>query len=743
MTWRQRRLSKPLYERMAAVMPRMSATEREAIEAGDTWWDAVLFSGRPHWATLLSLPSAQLSAEERAFLEGPVNHLCAMLDDWDVQWRRRDLPEAVWRFLREHRFFGMIIPKAYGGLGFSAYAHSEVVRRVSSRSGPTAVTVMVPNSLGPGELLMLFGTEAQRDDWLPRLADGRAIPCFGLTSETAGSDAAGMTDTAVVCREHRDGRDTLGLRLNFRKRYITLGPVASVLGVAVRLSDPQGLLGGASERGITLVLVPADTPGVRTGARHLPAMQMFQNGPIEGKDVFVPMDAVIGGEEHIGDGWRMLMTALAAGRGISLPSLSAAAGAYTAHVSGAYARIREQFGLPIGRFEGVQEKLGMLAARAYMLDAARRMTCAAIDAGHRPSVMSAIMKYHATEHMRASVNDAMDIHGGKAVIDGPANYLGVLYRAVPVGITVEGANILTRNLIIFGQGAIRCHPFLRDEMAALADPDKARGLRRFDSVFWRHALHTAGNALRAIGHAWTGGVFAPAPALADVRPYFREIARRSAAFAVIADACLAALGGALKRKEMLSARLGDMLSELYLASAVLKRWHDEGRHHEDVPLAAMAVTACMARFDAALDGVLANLPARPLAWTLRVMLMPWGPQRGPSDALVRRCSQILLAPSASRDRLVSGLYHPSHGPGLAELERAFAAVIAAEGAQARLREARQEDVEAALASGVVTAQEAGLLRAAHAAVAAAVRVDVFAPGELAGAASDDQDGKNT
>ena len=469
--FRFNRLTRPAFRFARKAMPHMSATESEAIEAGDVWWDAELFTGNPDWARLLATPPASLTPDEEAFLSGPVETFCAMLDDWRITWTDRDLSPDAWEFLKANRFLGMIIPKSYGGLGFSAYAHSEVVRRISTRSVAAAVATMVPNSLGPGELLMQFGTDAQRDHWLPRLADGREIPCFGLTSPEAGSDAASMTDTGVVCRGMREGEEVLGIRLNWHKRYITLGPIASVLGLAFTLRDPDRLLGGEEDIGITVALVRTDAPGVEIGRRHIPCFQMFQNGPNSGRDVFIPLDDVIGGRERVGQGWRMLMSALAAGRGISLPSLSAAGASFAAHATGAYARIRKQFHVPIGKFEGVQEKLARIGGIAYVLDGARRLTCASLDQGHHPAVISGIMKLHATERMRVALNDAMDVHAGKAVIDGPHNYIGNFYRAIPVGITVEGANILTRCLIIFGQGSIRSHPYLLKELRALADPD--------------------------------------------------------------------------------------------------------------------------------------------------------------------------------------------------------------------------------------------------------------------------------
>ena len=531
-------ITKPIFRMATHALPRLSDTEREAIEAGDVWWDADLFTGNPDWQKLLAIAPARLSTEEQQFLAGPVEELCRMLDDWKINWEWHDLPPEVWDFLKTRKFFAMIIPKSYGGLGFSAYAHSEVIRKLSSCSICAAVTAMVPNSLGPGELLLQFGTKAQQDHWLPRLARGEEIPCFGLTSPEAGSDAASMIDSGVVCRGTFKGREVLGIRLNWHKRYITLGPIATVLGLAFKLRDPDHLIGERDDIGITLALVPTHLPGISIGRRHLPAMHVFQNGPNWGHDVLIPMDYVIGGVEQVGKGWKMLMSALAAGRGISLPSLSAAGAAFAADVTGAYARIREQFHVPISKFEAIQERLGRIAATAYLLDAARRMTCAALDDGHHPAVVTAIMKAQATDRLRVSVNDAMDVHGGKGIIEGPLNYLGSLYRGVPIAITVEGANIVTRSLIQFGQGAIRCHPYLLKEMLALEDADRARGLDAFDQAFWGHVAHSLANALRAWGRAWTGGIFAPAAGrrcgdavLSAAQPPCRGVRARRRSFA--------------------------------------------------------------------------------------------------------------------------------------------------------------------------------------------------------------------
>ncbi len=735
--WRRRRVSEPAYRWARRALPPMSATEREAIEAGDTWWEADLFSGNPDWRKLLDVPAATLTPDERKFIDGPVAQLCAMLDEWDISWNRRDLPPEVWAFLKAQRFFGMIIPRRYGGLGFSPYAHSEVVRRISAYSVTAGVTVMVPNSLGPGELLMQFGTPAQRDYWLPRLADGREIPCFGLTSPEAGSDAASMTDTGVVCRQVVDGRELIGIRLNWHKRYITLGPVATVLGLAFKLSDPDGILGEPRDIGISVALVQVDAPGVEIGRRHLPAMQAFQNGPNRGRDVFVPLDALIGGEERAGHGWQMLMSALAAGRGISLPSLSAAAAALGAHATGMYARVREQFGLPVGRFEGVQEKLANLAGNAYLVEAARRLTCAALNQGVKPAVVSGIMKYHATERMRQSVNDAMDVHAGRGVIDGPRNYLGSLHRAVPIAITVEGANILTRNLIIFGQGAIRAHPYLMPEMLALGNPDEERGMEVFHDVFWRHLRHVGMTSLRAIGRAWTGGMLAPTPTSGPTARHYRRLGRYAAGFALLADASLASLGGALKRRELLSARLGDILSELYLLSAVLKRWEDEGRKHDDLPLVRWCMEQGAARIEGAMDQVLSNLPGRVLAWGLRAAILPLRLAKGPDDALTRECAELLLKPSPTHDRLAAELQREPGPDPLGQLTRAFALAEAVQPLRDRLRQSGLRDWREAHRQGAITDAQAAQLEAAEASAAEVLQVDDFAPEELSPGAGRD------
>ncbi|PHP67206.1 acyl-CoA dehydrogenase [Zhengella mangrovi] len=728
-TFRRNKLTRPIFDWAQDQLPTLSETERDAIDAGEVWWDADLFSGNPDWDKLLRIAPASLSPKEQDFLDGPCEDLCAMLHDWEIT-RAGDLPANVWRFMKENRFFGMIIPEDYGGLGFSNFAHSEVVRRISTCSVTAGVTVMVPNSLGPGELLMQFGTPEQRQYWLPRLASGQEVPAFALTSEHAGSDASAMQDTGVVCRGQWNGRETLGLRLNWSKRYITLGPVATVLGLAFKLEDPEGLLENPDGEGITCALIPTDLPGVSIGRRHIPCGQVFQNGPNAGTDVFVPLDHIIGGPDHAGKGWMMLMSALAAGRGISLPSLSSAAASMSAHATGAYARIREQFGIPVGKFEGVQARLGRMAANAYTLDSARRLTCAGLDEGRKLAVISGIMKSNATYRMREAVDDAMDVHAGKAVIDGPNNYLGNFHKAVPVGITVEGANILTRNMIIFGQGAIRCHPYLLDEILALDERNKDAALDAFDKAFWAHVGHSVKTVFRAAGRAWTGAAFAPAPpGTGKAKSIYQRMSRHAAAFALISDFALLTLGGSLKRREILSARLGDVLSELYLLSAVVKRWDDDGRIEEDFPLVHWAAEDSFARISSSLDAVLANLPNRAAAGFLRFVTLPGGSHRGPSDDLTRRCAELLLAPSPTRDRLTAGVRAVRGEGALKMLEDAFAMVVDTDPTRSKLRRAKVP-LDAAVGKGVLTEEEAQRLHKANELVARVVAVDDFEPSEI-------------
>jgi acyl-CoA dehydrogenase len=688
---RRRLVSDPVLAIYRRMLPDMSQTEKEAINAGTVWWDADLFSGRPDWERLLATPAPRLGAEEQAFLDGPVDEACAMASDWEITHERQDLPPQLWQFLKDKGFFGMIIPKKYGGLGFSALGHSSVVTKLSSRCNALAVTVMVPNSLGPAELLLHYGTEEQKNHYLPRLAKGQEIPCFALTSPEAGSDAASIPDFGVVCKGTWQGRETLGMRLTWDKRYITLGPVATLVGLAFRLYDPEHLLGGKEDLGITCALIPANTPGVEIGRRHLPLNAVFQNGPTSGKEVFVPIDWIIGGREYAGKGWMMLMNCLAAGRSISLPASSVGGAQALARVTGAYARVRSQFKTPIGKLEGVEEALGRIAANAYMMEATRVMTAGAVDLGEKPSVISAIAKYHMTERARDCVNDAMDIHGGKGICLGPNNWVGRGYQVLPVGITVEGANILTRTLIIFGQGAIRCHPYVLREMRAAKEMHGEEASREFDDALTSHVGHTLSNGVRAVVQGLTRSAFAAAPlgAARETRHYYRHISRLSAAFAFLADVSMLAMGGALKRKEKISGRLGDVLSMMYLATATLKHYEDQGRTKADLPLVRWAVRDALYSAQQAIDQVLSNFPIKALATLMRWTIFPLGmPFRPPLDSRNHECARIALEPGAARDRLTAGVYLPKgEADATGVLETAFLATVACEPIEKKFREA--------------------------------------------------------
>jgi acyl-CoA dehydrogenase len=728
----------PLLRRLRRTLPPISATEREALESGGTWWDAELFGGRPDWRRLRGLAPPRLSPQEQALLDGPVERLCRLLDDWRIAQEDLDLPPEAWALCRRERLFGLVIPKEYGGLGVSHLAHSEVVMKVASRSIAAAVTVMVPNSLGPAELLLRWGTEAQRRRWLPRLARGEEIPCFALTGPKAGSDAASTPDTGVVFATRVEGRPALAIRLDFDKRYITLAPVATLIGLAFRLLDPDRLLGPDPEPGITLALIPADTPGVRRGRRHLPLGIPFQNGPISGQGVVIPLDAVIGGREGVGKGWRMLMECLAEGRGISLPALSTGAGKLATRATGAYARIRRQFGRPIGTFEGVEAALARIAGRTYQMDSARQVFLAALDAGERPAVLAAALKYQLTERYRLVAADAMDIQGGSGICLGPSNLLGRVHQAVPIAITVEGANILTRCLIVFGQGALRCHPYLRAELAAAQDPDPVRSARRFERAALPHLGWLIGNLLRTLRLGLTRGRAARSPVAGELAPYYRRIGWLAAAFALNADLSLMALGGGLKRRERISARLGDLLSLLYLASAALKHHEDQGSPKSDLPLVRWALEDQLQAAQEALIGLWRNLPNRPLAWLLRRLTFPTGlPFPGPDDALEHRVARLMLEPGECRDRLTQGIYwsrDPNEQIGRLELGLEAAAraepverLVRAAVAEGRLPDTGgPETVRRALELGLIRPSQAAALLEAERLRDAVVAVDSFA-----------------
>ncbi|HEX4779276.1 MAG TPA: acyl-CoA dehydrogenase, partial [Usitatibacter sp.] len=703
----------PIFGLYKKILPQISQTEQEALDAGSIWWDADLFTGKPDWNKMLAYPEARLSAEEQAFLEGPVEELCGMLDEWDITHNRMDLPPEVWKFIREKGFLGIIIPKSFGGLGFSAFAHSEIVTKISTRSGTCAVTVMVPNSLGPAELLIHYGTDDQKAHYLPRLAKGLEIPCFALTNPEAGSDAGAIPDFGIVCKDMHEGREVVGVRLTWEKRYITLGPVATILGLAFKLFDPEKLLGGKEDLGITLALIPTTHKGVNIGRRHMPLGSAFMNGPNSGKDVFIPMAWIIGGEKQVGNGWRMLVECLAAGRAVSLPSMSMAAGKLSTRATGAYARVRSQFRTPIGRFEGVEEPLARIGGNTYMMDATRRMTMAALDLGEKPSVISAICKYHMTERMRQILNDAMDVHGGKGIMMGPNNYLGRAYETIPIAITVEGANILTRSMIIFGQGAIRCHPFVLKEIAAAG----ANDLAAFDSALWGHMAFTISNAARSLWLGLTGGEGVPVPGVAETRRFLQMMTRFSSAFALLSDISMFVIGGSLKRREKISGRLGDVLSLLYIASATVKRYHDEGHQKDDRPLLDWAMYDTFFRLQVAIDGILDNFPNRFVAAWMRLLVFPKGlTLNAPFDKVGAKVANILLTPGDARDRLTKGAYIPDdENDVIGRLEYAMRATIQADAIDAKMRKASKEGLlpqrtlgerrATALAQGIITREE--------------------------------------
>ncbi|MEJ2566072.1 MAG: acyl-CoA dehydrogenase [Gammaproteobacteria bacterium] len=734
---RRSMISDRILPMLRRAMPAMSQTEREALEAGTVWWDAELFSGRPDWRRLVETPVPHLTAEEQAFLDGPVEELCRMLDDWRITQEQLDLPPEAWDFIKQHGFFGMIIPRNYGGLGFSALAHSAVVMKIATRSITTAVTVMVPNSLGPAELLLHYGTEEQKNHYLGRLARGEEIPCFALTGPEAGSDASSIPDTGIVCRGEFAGEETLGIRLNWEKRYITLGPVATVLGLAFKLHDPDRLLGKRQELGITCALIPTDTPGIEIGSRHFPLNIPFQNGPNRGHDVFIPMEWIIGGAERIGQGWRMLMESLAAGRSISLPALSTGAGKLVCRATGGYARIRKQFKTPIGRFEGVEEVLARMAAYTYMMDAARIMTAGAVDAGEKPSVISAIVKYQLTERMRRIVNDAMDVQGGTGICMGPRNFLARVYQAIPISITVEGANILTRSLIIFGQGAVRCHPYVLKEMRAVAEKNPYAASRDFDAALFGHLGFTLSNAVRALWLGLTGARLVMVPVRGAPRRYFQRLTRMSAAFALAADVAMLVLGGALKRKEKLSGRFADVLGQMYLASAVLKRYRDQGSNEADWPLARWACDEALYAIQEGLDGILKNFPLRWLAFAVRLLVFPLGRRYAPpSDRTGHKAAKLLLSPSVARDRLTEGMFVPQGGDeALGRIEAALAQIERADAVEQVLRNSIKNGVlpkapvasliDLAVERDVITRHDAEQLRAAEALRREVITVDDF------------------
>jgi len=710
----------PVFGVFRKITPAMSQTEQEAINAGTVWWDRDLFSGKPDYQRLLSFPDPKLSVEEQAFLDGPTEQLCSMIDDWKITHELKDLPPDVWQFIKDQGFLGMIVKKKYGGLEFSNYAHAKVVTKIATRGGTAAVSVMVPNSLGPGELLQHYGTEEQKDYYLPRLAKGVDVPCFALTSPYAGSDAGSIPDYGIVCRgsytDPRTGEqheNVLGLRVSWEKRWITLAPVATILGLAFKMYDPDHLLGDKEEIGITCALVPTEHVGVCIGRRHYPGGAAFMNGPTWGKDVFIPLEWIIGGREFAGQGWRMLVECLSVGRCISLPAMSVACGKLTTFTTGAYARIRDQFGLPIGKFEGVDEAMARIGGYTYQMEVAQDLALTGLDMGEKPSVLSAVLKYHNTERMRKTLNDAMDVHGGKAVVLGPRNYQGRAYQSIPIGITVEGDNILTRSMIIYGQGAIRCHPFVLREMKAAMANDATE----FDLAITGHINFVISNVVRSLWLGLTGARFASSPRSGATARYYKQITRFSSAFALLSDMAMFSLGGSLKFREKLSARLGDMLSNLYIATACLKRFEREGAQKEDLAVLRWAVENALFDLQVAMDGFLANLPSRGLAWLLRKIIFPWGLSLKPaSDRIGTKVARAMMEPGGMRERLTRGMYvPPSEDDAVGVLQHALNAILATEPLEQKLRKlardgrfssiTAKERLEEAVRSGLITQAE--------------------------------------
>ncbi|MEZ0472321.1 acyl-CoA dehydrogenase [Luteimonas salinilitoris] len=743
-------ITKPLLGFYLKILPPLSETERTALEAGTVGFEGELFSGKPDWQVLLDQPNALLSAEEQAFVDGPTEELCRMTNDWEITHVDADLPPAMWAFIKKNKFFGMIIPKEYGGLGFTALANHKVIQKLASISSVVSSTVGVPNSLGPGELLMHYGTQEQKEHYLPRLADGREVPCFALTGPFAGSDATSIPDYGIVAMGEWNGARVVGIKLTFDKRYITLAPVATLIGLAFRMYDPEGLLGEKKDIGITLALVPRETPGIEIGRRHFPLNSPFQNGPIRGKEVFIPLSQLIGGEAYAGKGWQMLVECLSIGRSITLPSSGSGGAKMGAIVTGAYARIRKQFGLSVGRFEGVEEALARIGGRAFAISALAQATAAAVARGENPAVPSTIAKYHCTEMAREVSRDVMDIHGGKGIILGPRNYAGRNWQAVPIMITVEGANIMTRSLMIFGQGAILCHPWVLKEMKAAQLEDAHERLHEFDRNLFGHIGFAISNAVRSLWFGLTGAKFGDAPGDAYTRRYYRKLNRYSAALALMADTSMLLLGGKLKFKESLSGRLGDVLSQLYIASSMLKRYEDQERPVGDQPLLAWAFHDCVHKIEMALSGALRNFPIRPVGWLLWALIFPFGRRAvAPSDRLGHRVASLLMNPNDARDRLAEDVFTtPCANNPAGRINSYLVKAIQAEPVERKfLKALKNSDIEAldfdtqldeGVREGWITADERVLLEELRELTLDTISVDDFDPHELVAASHYDR-----
>ncbi|MFB2703996.1 acyl-CoA dehydrogenase [Marinobacter shengliensis] len=741
------KFSRPLLGWVRSRLPKLSPTEQEALNSGSVDWDGELFSGKPEWNKLLDAAPAHLTSEEQAFLDGPVEELCKMLDDWQITHEHYDLPDKVWKFIRDKGFFGLVIPKEDGGLGFSNTAHSEIVMKISTRSVSAAVTVMVPNSLGPGELLMHYGTDDQKHHYLPRLAKGKEIPCFALTSPVAGSDAGAIPDKGIVCKGEWNGKEVLGLKVTWNKRYITLAPVATLIGLAIKVYDPEHLIGDQDDIGVTCVMVPRDTDGVNAGARHLPMNTVFMNGPTWGTEVFIPMEQVIGGQDMLGKGWKMLLECLSIGRSISLPALGTGAGKLASLATGSYAYTREQFGRTISQFEGVQEALEPIAGYTYMMDAARLLTAGMLDRGVRPSVPSAVLKYRNTDLMREVINHAMDVVAGRGVITGPRNFLARAYQAVPIGITVEGANILTRSLMIFGQGAIRCHPFIVEEIEAAGMEDEDKAAKQFDGIFYRHLAHTTRNALRAFVLGLSKGWLETAPRQGDIQKYYRQLGRFSAAFALMTDVTLLTVGGGLKARQRLSGRMADCLVQLYYATAVIKQWHEEGYPDDQRDLVEWCLQTCLHDLQDSMRDAIINFPVPALRWPLRLLVFPLGATglNGPDDKLGAKVAATIVNDTPVRQRISRGTFiNMDPDDPLGRVLNAYNLANETAEMRQRLHEAirnrdedeldgiallmghqRKELVDWACAQGIIKADECPKMEEALTALYDVIRVDAF------------------
>jgi acyl-CoA dehydrogenase len=742
-SFRRRILVTPIYHMIRRGLPRVSDTARLALEAGTVGFESGFLAGRPDWQELRSIPPMALSQEETAFFNGPTDTLCGMIDDWDIRHNRREIPEAIWSFVKKHGFLCLRLSKQYGGRGFSAQALSLILGKIAARSPDIFGILMIPNSLGLAELIETYGTDAQKGHFLPRLASGEDIPCLALTGPASGSDAATMRDIGTVTRGTYAGADTIGIRASWDKRYITLAPDATLIGIALQVFDPENVLGRGDTLGMTVAIVPARHPGVHVGRRHLPCGAAFSNGPTRGEDVFIPLAWVIGGEAMVGRGWWMITECLATSRAIALPGCAAAGTKAMLRVSTAYGHIRRQFGFPIAKMEGLEEPLARMAETAYVNEACRAVIAAMVDRGEKPSALSALVKYQTTERLRRSVNDAMDLHGGRAIFDGPANYIQSIYQMVPAAITIEGANIVTRGLIAFTQGAFRSHPYLWKEIKACQDDNERRGLAAFENAFLAHISFSLSNLSSALVHNITGGRFCAVPDQPfDADRWYRQLSRASRNFALVADLAVIALARKIRTKQKLTGRLADALSELFLLACVLKRYEDDGRPGDDSQFVAFAMQNGLHRFQEAIRGTIENFPIMWLRLLMRVAVFPLGfPYRPAPDRLGQKIARLASGPGETRDRLTRHIYvsnDPLDPTGL--LEVTLEKVIKAEEIQKKVERAARRGlirrfhgidwIGDAVSRNIITQQEGNLLRDAETSTARVVAVDDFDPDEV-------------